>query len=186
MRCDNGGEFISRFRNEYLKSKSIQRQCSVPRTPEQNCLSERMNRTIQGMARSMIHGVGLSDMYWAKAVLAAVIIRNRSPRTAVQLITPHECFCGKKPNGPIFKVFQCTAYMHISKEQRRKWHIKSVKCIFTGYSINSKFYCLWDPKGKPIHIARDVICFEEDCGGRISISESSSFQLFPIRGRRCE
>ena len=30
----------------------------MPRTPEQNGVSERMNRTIQEMARSMIHGAG--------------------------------------------------------------------------------------------------------------------------------
>ena len=63
LRCDNGEEYASRVFYEYLKSKSIQRQLSVPRTPEQNSVSERMNRTIQEMARSMIHGAGLSDMY---------------------------------------------------------------------------------------------------------------------------
>ena len=79
LRCHNGGEYTSRVFDEYLKSKGIQSQFSVPRTSEQNGVSERMNRTIQEMARSMIHGAGLSDMYWAEVVLAAVIIRNRSP-----------------------------------------------------------------------------------------------------------
>ena len=172
LRCDNGGEYTSRVFDEYLKSKGIQRQFSVSRTPEQNGVSECMNRTIQEMARSMIHGAGLSDMYWAEAVLTAVIIRNRSPTTAVQHMTPHECFYGKKPNVSNFKVFGCTAYMHISKEQRRKWDVKSVKFIFIGYSINSKGYRLWDPKAKRIHISREVIFFEEDFDGRISCSQS--------------
>jgi len=72
----------------------------------------------------MIHGAGLSDVYWAEAVLTTVIIRNRSPTTAVQHMTPHECFYGKKRNVYNFKVFECTAYMHVSKEQRRKWDVK--------------------------------------------------------------
>ena len=118
LRYDNGGEYTSRIFYEYLKSKGIQRQFSVPRTPEQNGVSERMNRIIQEMARSMIHGAGLSDIYWAEAVLTAVIIRNRSPTTAVQRMTPYECFYGKKPDVSNFKVFGCTAYAHISKEQR--------------------------------------------------------------------
>jgi len=42
--CDNGGEHTSRVFDEYLKSKGIQRQFSVPRTPEKNGVSERMNR----------------------------------------------------------------------------------------------------------------------------------------------
>ena len=63
LRCDNGEEYTSRLFYEYLKRKGIQRQLPVPRTPEQNSVSERMNRTIQELARSMIHGAGLSDMY---------------------------------------------------------------------------------------------------------------------------
>ena len=174
LRCDNGGEYTSRIFYDYLKSKGIQRQFSVPRTPEQNGVSERMNRTIQEMARSMIHGAGLSDIYWAEAVLTAVINRNRSPTKAVQRMTPHECFYGKKPDVSNFKVFGCTAYTHISKEQRRKWDVKSEKCIFIGYSIHSKGYRLWDPKAKRIHISRDVIFFEQDFDGRITRSKEQS------------
>ena len=85
----------------------------VPRTPEQNGVSDRMNRTIQEMARSMIHGAGLSDIYWVEAVFTAVVIRNRNPTTAVPNITPHECFYGKKPDVSNFKAFGCTAYARI-------------------------------------------------------------------------
>ena len=91
---------------------------------------------------------------------------------SVQHMTPHECFYGKKPNVSNFKVFGCINYMHISKEQRRKWDVKSVKCILIGYSIYSKGYRLWDPKATRLHISRDVIFFEEDFDGRISFSHS--------------
>ena len=116
----------------------------------------------------LIHGAGLSDIYRAEAVLTAEIIRNRSPTTAVQHMTPYECFCGKKPDDSNFKVFGCTAYVHISKEQRRKWDVKSVRCIFIAYSIHSTGYCLWDPKAKRIHISRAIIFFEQDFDGRIT------------------
>ena len=95
LRCDNGGEYSSKAFNEYLKSKGIQMQFSVPRTPELNGVSECMNRTIQEMARSMIHGAWLSDIYWAEAVLTAIIIRNRSPTTAVPNITHMSGFMGR-------------------------------------------------------------------------------------------
>ena len=84
LRSDNGGEYTSRDFDEYIKIKSIQRQFSVPRTLKQNGVSEHMNRTIQEMARIMIHCAGLSDTYWAEAVLTAVAIRNRSPTKAVK------------------------------------------------------------------------------------------------------
>ena len=75
----------------------------MPRAPEENGLSEHMNRTIQEMARSMIHGAGWSDTLWAEAVLTVVISRNRSPTTAVQNMTPHECFYGKKLNVSVVR-----------------------------------------------------------------------------------
>ena len=171
LRCDNGGEYTLKVFNEYLKSKGVQRHFSVPRTPEQNGVSERMNSTIQEVARAMVHGAGLSDIYWAEAVLTAVIIRSRCPTTAVQHMTPHEYFYGKKPDVSNFKVFGCTAYMHMSNQERRKWDAKSVKCIFIGYSINSKGYRLWDPKARRIHASRDVVCFEADFDGRTNESQ---------------
>ena len=100
-------------------------------------------------------------------MLTAVIIRNTSPTTAVPNINPHKCFYGKKLDVSNFKVFGCTAYAHILKEQRKKWDVKSVKCIFIGCSVHSKGYRLWDLKAKRIHISRDVILLKQDFDGRI-------------------
>ena len=174
LRHHNGGEYTSNVFDEYLKSKGIQMQLLVPRKPEQNGVSERMNRTIQEMARSVIHGAGLSDIYWAEAVFTTVIIRNRSPTTAVPNITPYECFYGKKPDVSNFKLSGCTAYAHTSKEHREKWDVNSVKCILVGCSIHSKGYRLWDPKDKRIHMSRAVIFFEQDFDGRIIGSKEQS------------
>ena len=64
--------------------------------------------------------------------------------------------------------------MHISSQERRKWDAKSVKCIFIGYSINSKGYRLWDPKTRRIQVSRDVVFFEEGFDGRTSESQCES------------
>ena len=55
FRSDNGGEFISKAFRRFLKKHGIERQPSIPYTPEQNGVAERANRTIVEMARSMIH-----------------------------------------------------------------------------------------------------------------------------------
>ena len=117
LMCDNGGEYTSKVFDEYLKSKGIQRQFSVPRTPQQNDVSERMNRTIQEVARAMVHGAGLSEIYWVEAVLTAVIIRNRSPTTAVQHMTPHECFMGR---NQMFLTSKSLDVQHICTFQVKK------------------------------------------------------------------
>ena len=161
LRSDNGGEYTSKEFVDYLKEKGIQHQLSVPRTPQQNGVAERMNRTIQETARSMMHNAGTTKRLWAEAVCTAVIIRNRSPTVAVENMTPYESFMGKKPDVSNFKVFGCKAYMHVPKELRKKWDSKSKKCIFIGYSTTSKGYRLYDPQSWKVHVSRDVL-FDED------------------------
>ena len=161
LRSDNGGEYTSKEFSNYLKEKGIQQQLSVPRTPQQNGVAERMNRTIQETARSMMHNAGQDKKFWAEAVCTAVMIRNRSPTVSVDNMTPYECFYGSKPDVSHFKVFGCKAYMHVPKENRKKWDSKTKKCIFVGYSITSKGYRLYDPVSRKICVSRDVL-FDED------------------------
>ena len=161
LRSDNGGEYTSKEFSNYLKEKGIQHQLSVPRTPQQNGVAERMNRTIQETARSMMHNAGQDKKFWAEAVCTAVMIRNRSPTVSVDNMTPYESFYGRKPDVSHFKVFGCKAYMHVPKENRKKWDSKTKKCIFVGYSITSKGYRLYDPVSRKICVSRDVL-FDED------------------------
>ena len=98
LRSDNGGEYSSKEFDDFLTSKGIIKQRSVPNTPEPNGVAERINRAIQETARSMLHGAGLSDDFWGEAVATAVILKNRSPKFAVKNMTPYECFNGRKPD----------------------------------------------------------------------------------------
>jgi len=59
-----------------------------------------------------------------------------------------------------FRVFGCIAYSHIPKENREKRDGKGEKCIFIGYSNESKGYCLYNPETKKMIVSRDVI-FDE-------------------------
>jgi len=79
LRTDNGGEFTSNEFNDYCRQHGIKRHLTNSYTPQQNGVTERMNRTLMGMARSMLHFKGLSTKYWAEAVHTAVNLRNRSP-----------------------------------------------------------------------------------------------------------
>jgi hypothetical protein len=54
LRSDNGGEFTSKEFMDYCNNHGIKRQFSVARTPQQNGVVERKNRTVQEMARTMI------------------------------------------------------------------------------------------------------------------------------------
>ena len=119
LRSENGGEYMSKKFSDFLAQKGIIRQLTIPRTSEQNGVAEKLNRTIQESARSMLKTAGLSDSFWAEAVLTAVVPRNRSPTVVVKDVTPHEAFTGSKPDVANLKVFGCDAYMHIPQKIRQ-------------------------------------------------------------------
>jgi transposase InsO family protein len=51
VRSDQGGEFMSRDFKEFYNEHGIKREYTIPRTPQQNGVVERKNRTVQEMAR---------------------------------------------------------------------------------------------------------------------------------------
>ena len=110
LRSDNGGEYCSRNFDEYLKQKGITRQLTVPNNSAQNGLAERMNRTIVESATSMMFHSNLSVNFWAEAVNMAVYLKNRSPTTALDGITPYECLFNRKPDVAHLRVFGCIAF----------------------------------------------------------------------------
>ena len=97
MRTDNGGEYMSAEFQDFLKEKAIHHETTVPHSPQQNGVAERMNRTLQEAALSMILHAGVSKNFWAEAVCSAAYIRNRVITTATG-VTPYERWYGKKPD----------------------------------------------------------------------------------------
>ena len=65
----------------------------MPHSPQQNGVSERMNRTLVESARSMIAYAGLSNIFWAEAISCSSYVRNRLPTSALKEgETPYERF----------------------------------------------------------------------------------------------
>ncbi|GJY13284.1 putative ribonuclease H-like domain-containing protein [Tanacetum coccineum] len=70
-RCDNGREFKNREINEFCGLKGIKREFSVARTPQQNGVAERKNKTLIKAARTMLAYSLLPTVFWAEAVNTA-------------------------------------------------------------------------------------------------------------------
>nr|GEU62156.1 hypothetical protein [Tanacetum cinerariifolium] len=68
IRCDNGGEFKNKEMNELYTKKGIRREFSNVRTPQQNRVAERRNRTLIKAARTMLADAKLPVTFWAEAV----------------------------------------------------------------------------------------------------------------------
>lgn len=76
---DNGGEYTSREFEAYPKMKGIRHELTVPYTPQQNGVAERLNRTLQETALSQIVHAGLPISFWADSISTACYVRNRLP-----------------------------------------------------------------------------------------------------------
>ena len=126
----------------------------------QNGVAERMNRTTMESVRSMLHKAGLPLTFWAEAVATAVFLRNRSPTSHVKNATPFEFYHSRKPDISFLRVFRCNAYVHVPREKRKKFDKKSIKCIFIGYTNDSKGYKFYNPATKKILLSRDALFLE--------------------------
>ncbi|KAK2456950.1 putative mitochondrial protein [Trifolium repens] len=177
IRSDRGGEFTS---NEFLKycyDNGIRRQLTVPRSPQQNGVAERKNRTILEMARSMLKSKKLPKELWAEAVACAVYLSNRSPTRSVLGKTPQEAWSGRKPGISHIRVFGSIAHAHVPDEKRSKLDDKSEKYIFIGYDNNSKGYKLYNPDTRKTVISRNVVFDEE--GEWDWRSSNENYNFFP-------
>ena len=88
LRSDNGGEYTSHEFTNYCKERGISHEFTNPYTPEQNGVSERLNRTLIESARSMMYHAKLPLKFWAEAASTAAYLCNRSPTIAVNGMTP--------------------------------------------------------------------------------------------------
>ncbi|GJS79261.1 retrovirus-related pol polyprotein from transposon TNT 1-94 [Tanacetum coccineum] len=94
IRCDNGTEFKNRVMNQFCEIKDIKREFSVARTPQQNGVAERKNKTLIEAPRTMLADSKLPTTFWAEAVNTACYVQNRVLVIKPHNKTPYELFLG--------------------------------------------------------------------------------------------
>ncbi|GKD77613.1 retrotransposon protein, putative, ty1-copia subclass, partial [Tanacetum coccineum] len=108
LRSDRGGEYISQEFKDYLKACGIVQQLTPPYTPQHNGVSERRNRTLLDMVRSMMNLTTVPLSFWDYALKSAARILNMVPTKKIDK-TPYELWFGKVPNLSYLKVWGCEA-----------------------------------------------------------------------------
>ena len=165
LRSDRSGEFLSNEFQQYLKRRGIHHQLTTTDSPQQNGVTERMNRTLIEKAHAMIAAANVSKTFWAEAIANAAYVRNRSPTSSLRNMTPFEAWWGHKPSVKHLRTFGCPAYAYISKAKRHKLDSKIEKCMFLGYSTCSKAYRIYKFAQKKMLVRRNVT-FNESALGR--------------------
>ncbi|GKD32736.1 integrase, catalytic region, zinc finger, CCHC-type containing protein [Tanacetum coccineum] len=110
IRTDNGTEFVNQVQTDYYESVGIFHQKSVSRTPQQNSVVERRNRTFVEAARTMLIFSKAPMFLWAEAVATACYTQNRSLIHTRHNKTPYELVHNKKPDLKFLCVFGALCY----------------------------------------------------------------------------
>nr|GFB06949.1 ribonuclease H-like domain-containing protein [Tanacetum cinerariifolium]GFB06989.1 ribonuclease H-like domain-containing protein [Tanacetum cinerariifolium] len=105
IRCDNGTEFKNRVMNQFCEMKGIKREFIVSRTPQQNGVAERKNKTLIEAARTMLADSKLLTTFWAEAFTTACYVQNRVLVIKPHNKTPYVLFLGYSTNSKAFRVF---------------------------------------------------------------------------------
>ncbi|KAK2352400.1 secreted RxLR effector protein [Trifolium repens] len=159
LRSDRGGEYLSQEFNDHLKECGIVSQLTPPGTPQWNGVSERRNRTLLDMVRSMISHADLPKSFWGHALLTAAYTLNHVPSKKVEK-TPYEIWSGKKPHLSFMKVWGCEVY--VKRLITTKLEPKSDKCLFVGYPKETRGYYFYNPSEGKVFVARTGVFLERE------------------------
>ncbi|KAI3669249.1 hypothetical protein L6452_40476 [Arctium lappa] len=150
LRTDNGTELKNKTVDEYLESVGISHQYSVARTPEQNGIVERQNRTLVGAAHTMLSQSVLHLFLWAEAVSTACHTQNRSMIHRRFQKTPYELINNRTPTIKYFHIFGCKCFVLNDRENLNKFSAKADEGIFIGFSSTSAAYRVYLKKSKTV------------------------------------
>nr|GEV83974.1 ribonuclease H-like domain-containing protein [Tanacetum cinerariifolium] len=105
---DNGTKFKNSDLNQFCGLKGIKREFSVPRTPQQNGIAERKNKTLIEAIRTMLADSLLPIPFWAEAVNTACYVQNRVLVTKPHNKTLYELLHGRTPSIGFMRPFGCS------------------------------------------------------------------------------
>ncbi|GJR45472.1 retrovirus-related pol polyprotein from transposon TNT 1-94 [Tanacetum coccineum] len=140
VRTDKGTKFLNKTIHAYFDQEGIEHQTSTARTPEQNGVVERRNRTLVEAARTMLSAAKVPLFFWAEASL--VIPRHEK--------TPYHIINGRKPSVNFLYIFGSLCYIVRDGENLDKIKEKGDACIFVGYSTQSKGYRVYNKRTRVI------------------------------------
>ncbi|GJY22314.1 putative ribonuclease H-like domain-containing protein [Tanacetum coccineum] len=150
IRSDNGTEFKNKVMDDFCREKGIKREYSVARTPQQNGVAERKNRTLIEAARTMLADSKLPTTFWAEAVSTACYVQNRVLIVKPHNKTPYELFRGFKPAIGFMKPFGCHVTILNTLDNLGKFDEKSDEGFFVGYSLSSKAFRVYNIRTKKV------------------------------------
>nr|GFB68248.1 retrovirus-related Pol polyprotein from transposon TNT 1-94 [Tanacetum cinerariifolium] len=146
VRTDNGMEFKNKTLAKFFDEIGITQQFSAARTPQQNGVVERRNRTLVEAARTMLTFTNLPLFLWAEAIATTCLTQNRLIIHKCFDKTPYELINKRKPNIKFFRVFGCRCYLLSDYEDVGKLKEKGDIGVYVGYSKESVAFGIYNKR----------------------------------------
>ncbi|GJY57677.1 retrovirus-related pol polyprotein from transposon TNT 1-94 [Tanacetum coccineum] len=150
IQTDNGTEFKNKKLRSFYAKLGIVHKTSIARTPQQNGIVERRNRTLVEAARTMLIFSKAPEFLWAEAIATACFTQNRSIVHTQYNKTPYELIRGRKPNVQYFHVFGSLCYPTNDRDDLGKMKPKADIGIFVDYSESSCGFHIYNRRTKKI------------------------------------
>nr|GEX72891.1 retrovirus-related Pol polyprotein from transposon TNT 1-94 [Tanacetum cinerariifolium] len=120
--------------NQFCRMKRIKREFSVARTPQQNGIAIRKNKTLIEAARTMLADSLLPILFWAEAVNTACYVQNRVLVTKPHNKTPYELLLGRTPSIGFMRRFGCPVTILNTLDLLDKFDGNADEGFLVGYS----------------------------------------------------
>nr|GFA67182.1 hypothetical protein [Tanacetum cinerariifolium] len=126
IRCDNRGEFRNKEMNDFCSQKGIKREFSNARTPQQNGVVERRNRTL------------------TEAAIIMVLVNKSQNKTS------YELFNGRTPAIGFLKPFGYHVMILNTLDNLGKFEAKGDEGYFIGYLMSSKAFKVFNKRTRRV------------------------------------
>ncbi|GKF13883.1 retrovirus-related pol polyprotein from transposon TNT 1-94 [Tanacetum coccineum] len=161
IRTDNGTKFVNQTLLKYYEMIDISYETSVARSPQQNGVVEKHNRTLIKAARTMLIYAKSPLFLWTEAVATACYTQNSSIVRLRHGKTPYELLHDKLPYLSFFYVFGALCYPTNDSENLGKLQPKADISIFIGYAPTKKAFRIYNRRTrciiKTIHVDFDEL-----------------------------
>nr|GFB53773.1 retrovirus-related Pol polyprotein from transposon TNT 1-94 [Tanacetum cinerariifolium] len=173
VQTNNGTEFKNKILAKFFDEVGISQQFFAARTPQQNGVVERRNRTLVEAARTMLTFANPPLFLWAEAITTTFFTQNHLIIHKRFDKNPYKLMNKRKPNIKFFRVFGCRCYLLNDYKDVGKLKAKGDIRVFIGYSKESAAFKIYNKRTRKIHESLNVN-FNE-----ISKMPSKQFSLEP-------
>nr|GFA28611.1 hypothetical protein [Tanacetum cinerariifolium] len=185
IRTDNGTKFVNHTLQDYYEEVGISHETSVARSPQQNRVVERRNRTLIEAAHTMLIYAQAPLFLWAEAMATSCFIQNHSIIHLRHRKTPYELLHNKHLDLSFFHVFGALCYPTNDNENLGKLQPKADIGIFIYYAPTKKAFRIYNRRTRriieTIHVDFDELTAmaSEQCSSGPALNEMTPGTITP-------